>query len=346
MSTTRILALLSLLLVCMTAVPSLAISIGTPTALPVQGQFTAAVWKPDGQGMALSGPGYQGLYVTDLTGNAYTVSDAPLSGWRFAWSPDGQSLAYRARQEGSTEMAMMVAGADGKSSQASPYLNDLFPPKWDDEGITYRSGDELVTLDKDGKVKKSYSLSQGRGILSRIASVSAALAMSHITGATFSGFASILSTEAANQKAQKGIFVDPDNQIWYVDENGEKKKLLNVADEDGYFNPQESPDGDKYAVSGLSGDLYVADPRSGSPASLGQGCNPSWAPDGRGLIFQRSTDDGHNLTASSIWYANADGTGLTQLTTDGIAESPSWSPDGSSISYISGGQVYIAPVVK
>ena len=338
--------LFTMLIFCTMLVPALAISLGTPVELPVQGQYSAATWRPDGQGLALSGPGYQGLYVSDLAGNAYAVSNAPLAGWRPSWSPDGQNLAYRMRDESTNTMAMMMAGADGKSSQMSPYLNDLFPVKWDKDGMTYRSGDELVTLDKDGKVKKSYSLSGGRGLLSRIASVSAAFAMSHITGATFTGFGSILTAQAASEKPQKGVYVDPDNQVWYIDENGEKKKLLNMADEDGYFNPTESPDGDKYAVSGLSGDLYIADPNTGNPTSLGNGCNPSWSPDGRGLIFQRSTDDGHNLLTSEIWYANADGTGLTQLTSEGVCESPSFSPNGDYISYIKDGHVYIVPVQK
>jgi Tol biopolymer transport system component len=338
--------ILATLLIFAALAPAKAVELGKAAPLPVEGQFIGAVWRPDGQGLALSGAGYKGLYVSDLSGNAYTVSDSQLSGWRFAWSPDGQNLAYRSRAEGSSGMTMQIAGSDGKSSQVSDELNDMLPPKWDKDGVTYRSGDEVVTLDKDGKVKKTYSLSQGRGLLSRIASVSAAFAMSHITGATFAGFGSMLSTQAGKQPSQKGIYVDPDNQVWYVDENGEKKKLLNTADEDGYFNPVESPDGDKYAVSGLSGDLYLADPTTGNPVVLGQGCNPTWSPDGRGLIFQRTTDDGHNLTSSNLWYSNADGTGLTQLTHDGMCENPSWSPGGDSISYIDRGTVYIAPIKR
>jgi len=324
--------------------PVLAIGMGQGTPLPVQGQFTSPQWRPDGQGLALAGPKFQGLFYSDLGGNATTISDAALAGWRFAWSPDGSNLAYRARDEGTDQLALMMGGPGGESQQASPYLNDMFPPKWDEDGVTYRTGDELVTLDKDGKVKRCQSLSQGRGLLSRIASISASFALNHITGATFTAYGSVLSAQAAKDKAEKGIYVDPDNQIWVVDENGNKKKLINVADEDGYFNPVESSDG-KYAVSGLSGDLYVADPNSGAPVNLGNGCNPTWSPDGRFLIFQRTTDDGHNILSSYLWLVSADGTMSKQLTTDGMCEYPSWSPNGAYIAYVINGVVYIAPII-
>ena len=34
----------------------------------------------------------------------------------------------------------------------------------------------------------------------------------------------------------------------------------------------------------------------------------------------------------NVWVMNADGTGLTQITTDGRSSSPAWSPDGSQSS--------------
>jgi hypothetical protein len=241
-------------------------------------------------------------------------------------------------------MALMITGTDGSVKQVSPFLNDLYPATWDKDGLTYRSGDELITVDEKGNVKRVRSLSQGRGVLSKVASVSASLMLGHVTGATFAAFGSLLSSEEARQKAGKGVFVDPDNQVWVVDEKGNKKKLIDVASEHGYFNPVESADG-KYAVSGLSGNLYVADPNGGDAVDLGMGSDATWSPDGSFLIFQRSTDDGHNITSSDLWYCNADGTGMTQLTNgEGNATSPSLSPDGKSVAYVIDGVVYVAPV--
>lgn len=325
--------------------PVWAAEMGEGVPLPIQGEFAAPVWRPDGQGLALAGIGYRGLYYTDLAGNLMTISNARMAGWRFDWSPDGQSLAYRVGQDDGMGMALMVTGPDGESKQVTPYLNDLFPPKWDKDGLTYRSGDELITVDENGNIKRVQSLSQGRGVLSRIASVSASFALGHVTGATFAAFGSVLSTQAAKSKSGKGLFVDPENQVWIVDENGNVKKLIDVADEHGYFNPVKSPGGDKYAVSGLSGNLYVADPSTGEPVNLGLGSNPTWSPDGKYLIYQRAIDDGHNIVASDLWLASADGSLMYQLTnTPGLEMYPSWSPDGLWLAYVIDGVVYIAPV--
>ena len=46
---------------------------------------------------------------------------------------------------------------------------------------------------------------------------------------------------------------------------------------------------------------------------------PRWSPDGRKVVFAANS-----ATASNIYVANADGTGLVQVTHDGHSDSPSW----------------------
>ncbi len=53
----------------------------------------------------------------------------------------------------------------------------------------------------------------------------------------------------------------------------------------------------------------------------GRNERPSWAPDGRHLVFE-STRTG----TRQIWSMLADGTNRAQLTTQGQNESPNWSP--------------------
>ncbi len=71
--------------------------------------------------------------------------------------------------------------------------------------------------------------------------------------------------------------------------------------------------------------------------------DPAWSPDGSRLAFA-STRDGAHL---DIWVADADGSGLTNLTplpdTTGLGESgtePAWSPDGTKIAYVYQGDVW------
>jgi TolB protein len=52
----------------------------------------------------------------------------------------------------------------------------------------------------------------------------------------------------------------------------------------------------------------------------GRNEEPSWAPDGRHLVFQ-SNRSGRN----QIWMMLADGTGLRQLTFEGVNTAPQWS---------------------
>lgn len=55
---------------------------------------------------------------------------------------------------------------------------------------------------------------------------------------------------------------------------------------------------------------------------------PEWSPDGSRLLFDGEADDGH----AHIFVVNADGTGLTQITSgDGDEIDASWSPDGTRL---------------
>lgn len=192
---------------------------------------------------------------------------------------------------------------------------------------------------------RTYSLSQGRGMLARIAGVAGSMMMGQVTGSTFTALGLLLPSQSADGlPTDSGIYTDPDNQIWIVDNDGNKKKLLDIEDEPGYFNPVQSKDGD-YAVSGLSGNLYVTDPVTGKTTELGTGCNPTWSPDGQYLIFERTTDNGDEITSGDLWMASADGTFMQQLTnTTEIETQASWSPDGQWLVYVVDGVVTLAPV--
>jgi dipeptidyl aminopeptidase/acylaminoacyl peptidase len=73
--------------------------------------------------------------------------------------------------------------------------------------------------------------------------------------------------------------------------------------------------------------------------------DPQISPDGRAIIFWLSTPDWTgNRRVAHLWRINADGTGLQQLSKDaGPPPYARWSPDSSTIAYLSGGSVFVMP---
>ena len=88
-----------------------------------------------------------------------------------------------------------------------------------------------------------------------------------------------------------------------------------------------SPDGKRIVFSAEAG-ISVMNQDGSSPVGLGvSGGDVSWSPDGRKILF---TSGRTFTTDGMIEVMNADGSGVTVLTTGG---SPDWSPDGTRIAF-------------
>src|SRR3954453_3379064 len=61
----------------------------------------------------------------------------------------------------------------------------------------------------------------------------------------------------------------------------------------------------------------------------------SWSPDGKRVVTLRN-----GMAGFEIWVANADGSGLRQVTTGGSNVDPAWSPDGHHIVYVGSDAIY------
>ena len=94
-----------------------------------------------------------------------------------------------------------------------------------------------------------------------------------------------------------------------------------------------SPDGRRLAFSSVHGgnvDIYVMN-ANGTGLTMvpntSAGGEPAWSPDGSKLAFTSGDQD--------VWVIGVDGSGATNLTSDGIFNSlPAWSPDGSKIAFV------------
>jgi TolB protein len=118
-------------------------------------------------------------------------------------------------------------------------------------------------------------------------------------------------------------------QLYTMNSDGSSQTKVNLPDMGYVIDPAWSPNGQLLAFSWRrpngNYDIYVMELVTHQLVELtrdaGRNERPSWAPDGRHLIFE-STRTG----TRQIWSMIADGTQARQLTKQGQNESPNWSP--------------------
>lgn len=127
------------------------------------------------------------------------------------------------------------------------------------------------------------------------------------------------------------------------------RKLVSIRQE--AYNFVYSPNGKKIAFDAFvpSGEIVVMNANGSKPKvitakidkCMGKS-HPTWSPSGKKIAFTCLNSRGFNQ--HDVWSANADGTGVKQISKTHDALSAAWSPLGDKIAYTSyGGVIYTVP---
>ena len=228
------------------------------------------------------------------------------------WSPDATRIAFTCfvPYRGVTSPQIcLFSTASSRLISFPRFRGTNSSPAWSPDGaqlafMSSQNGDsEIYVTDSDG---------------------------SHLQRITFA--AGVSTSPVWNPKTGKQIvFVSDragDPVLYLANSDGTNVQRLDMPDMGYVVDPAWSPNGQLLAFSWRrpSGnfDIYVMDIVSRQLVELtrdeGRNERPSWAPDGRHLVFE-STRTGRR----HIWTMLADGSKPKQLTFDGQNESPNWS---------------------
>ncbi len=127
-------------------------------------------------------------------------------------------------------------------------------------------------------------------------------------------------------------------QLYAIERSNLAQLTKLTPDTTSASDPAFSPDGSRIAfVSQRDGnaEIYIMNADgtgstrvTNDPQPDGR---PSFTPDGQALVFHSARTAGKQ----QIWAVNLDGSGVTQLTRDSVNSSPTISPDGQTIAYVS-----------
>lgn len=303
--------------------------IGGAAAALVVAAFLVAAGGGLGSGSARSSfPGQPGLiawiYGYSAPGRLY-VSNPDATDQRLlidavtaspSWSPDGGSIALVGYQDDLDGEICLIGAGGGEPARLTARAGIDRDPAWAPDGVRiayFRSGGGAAgiwVMRADGTGKRAIPDTGD--------------AQGH---PTWSPDGRRVAYETA-----AGIAA--------IDLNGtDKRTLTTTTGLGGDRNPEWSPDGASIAfqrADPLDLDVFVVSAGGGTahnltPDSDSQDADPTWAPDGRILFASgRPPVGAASFTGSLLWTMNADGTGVTALTsaTSISRADPAWQAVG------------------
>jgi TolB protein len=250
---------------------------------------------------------YDGANQHPLT-SLHTISLTPR------WSPDASRIAFTCFVPGPTGVVspqICMYSVDANKVVSFPrFRGSNSAPAWSPDGSqlmfssSMLANPELFVIDANSSRPKRVTFSSGAS-----------------TSPTWNP-----------KTGQTVVFVSDRGgipKLYMMNADGTNTTELDLPDKGYLIDPAWSPNGQMIAFSWRrpdgNFDIYIMEPTSREIRQItrdsGKNERPSWAPDGRHIVFE-STRNGER----QIWTMLADGSQAHQLTMNGHNESPNWSP--------------------
>ncbi|MBT8401467.1 MAG: PD40 domain-containing protein [Rhodothermia bacterium] len=274
--------------------------VGAPGTFAMNGRWSTDARSPL---IAYTSENYRGLWITNTETNVTRqVTAERAAGFGYKWSRDGSVILARVAEfDGARRRdALALFSTDSTGS-----LQLSTPSPRIRSLPEWTSGnDAIVVLDRDKATRIPSPLVAGK-----------------------------MGVEPSES------FVASGNAVLRIGPDGSRQERLTF--DSAVLNLTMSPDYDHLAFEVLGGDLYVARSDGTSLVSLGHGSRPAWSPDGRFVVFMKTNDNGHEITSSELMIGSAEGEVLQLTNTANVHEmNPSWSADGTRISYDFDGRIF------
>jgi len=265
--------------------------------------FKIPRWSPDGAKIALTGANFTGLFILNADGtDLRQISDEMSAGYNYNWSPDSRFISVTvARYEGAKRKeALKLFDLEMETSRL---ISDYVKPSA--RRLQAFTGANNLVVSETGAIKNIQTDEQ--------------------TGR---------EAKTAESGSKLICLIEGTDFSIYDPQSGVVEKMDPVPGAQ-YLTPVLSPDQNYLVFKVYGGTMQILNIKSKELTDLGSGHHPRWSPDSRWLVFERTADDGHELTSADLYIIDRNAQNVRPLmqTADVLEVNPDWSPLANEIVY-------------
>jgi len=285
-------------------------------AITSENYYTAPVWSPDGEKIAITNLNFKGIIIENINDRTQKrITDDEGAGFRFSWSPNSRAITYLSRKiiNGEAINIIKIVEIDnGRTFElTSPGIGASMP--------TFTQSNEVIYSYKGTLIKRNWS--------------DGAIGNEEIIAENVPANIIVPSPK------DNVLVIEDDKGIKIININGSNLKsvIINGLNEFAHM-AEVSFSGNKVLFFNNVGSIthmFIYDIKSEKTKDLGKGYFGHWLADGR-VMYCKIEDDGIRNIKSDIFIIKEDGTSEEKIThtEDKIEIQPMMSSDGKHITYL------------